>query len=205
VGLFASKAEKRTKAISDFWSWFVANRGRFEDTSHVDMRAIKDLGTRLNKIEEGLTFQIGAPESGSVIEISADGIRDRFPSVRQVVAAAPSIPGWRVVAFRQPAENVADLQLEFHGQSISPNDITFVARSSGSRASVVLYVPTSEKEVSRDLIGAAFILLDATLGEYAVETKVQIDGFLPKSEQPDEARALPELVGLLDDVPGDPI
>jgi hypothetical protein len=205
MGLFASKEEKKAKAIADFWTWFVTHRGQFEDTARIDHRSLNDLGNRLNKIEPGLTFEIGVPEAGPILEISADGIRDRFPAVRHVVSAAPTIPGWRVVAFRQPAENIADLQLEFNGRQLSPNDITFVARSSGNRASVVLFLPTNEAEVPRDLIGAAFILIDATLGEYVVETKVQIDGFLPMSKQPAEARPLPELAGHLDDIPGDPL
>jgi hypothetical protein len=205
MGLFASKAEKQDRAIAEFWEWFRSNAPRFADGRAIEHRAIGELAAKLGKIHKGLVFQLDTHSDSPTLEVSADGIRELFPVVRKVVGSAPEVPGWNVVAFRQPARDPSELQLEFNGVKIEPSDIAFVCRSSGNRARVVIFAPTYEPEVPREMIGAVFILLDATLGEYAVETKVQIDGILPKSKQPAEARPLPELAGVLLDVAGDPL
>ncbi len=205
MGLFGNKQDKQEKAIKEFWEWFLENRLRFSNLPSLDHRLVNDLGSRLNRVEKGLTFQIGQDEQGMVLEISADGIRDRFPAVRTVVDAAPPVPGWRIVAFRQPARDATDIVLEFNGNRLSPADMLFTSRSSGNRARIVVYVPTVQHDVPKDLVGAAFIILDAILGEYAVETKVTIEAFKSTAQAPMEAKHLTELPGILLDVPGDPI
>lgn len=205
MGLFGNKEEKQQKAIQEFWEWFLENRLRFSNLQSLDHRLINDLGSRLNKVEKGLVFQIGQGDQGKVLEISADGIRDLFPAVRKVVDAAPNVEGWRILAFRQPARDASDIVLEFNGNRLSPADMLFTSRSSGNRARIVVYVPTVLHDVPKDLVGAAFIILDAILGEYAVETKITIDGFQSTAQAPMEARHLTELPGVLLDVPGDPI
>src|SRR5688500_16325021 len=90
-------------AADRFWSWFTANAARFGDDESAQEPLLDELTAALNRVEPGLTFEIGfghaAPRE---LVISADGRLELFAAVVALVSAAPSVPGWTVAPFRQP-------------------------------------------------------------------------------------------------------
>lgn len=87
----------------EFWKWFESNSNSLKNLKRNHTKIIESLHSELSKVSEGLTFEIGSKEAyGNDFIVSADGIPERFSSVVRLAGAAPSLPGWRIVAFRQP-------------------------------------------------------------------------------------------------------
>src|SRR5689334_11672311 len=92
-----------TAAAAEFWRWFQANAERLAPGAQQPDELMDELGAALERVEEGLTFELEADRQGhNELVISADGRRELFSTVVALVGAAPAIPGWTVVPFRQP-------------------------------------------------------------------------------------------------------
>ena len=157
MGIFDRLLGRRA-GPADFWRWFATNVSRFEGVP--DAGLVNELAAHLPRVHPQLVFQIGKRE----IEISADGIRDMIPVVREVVAAAPAIAGWTVHAFRQPQPGIS---VEIGGRRYSAEDVYFEAR--GTHVDLFLAGYDEAREAVTQI---AFVLLDAAIGELAAMTKI---------------------------------
>jgi hypothetical protein len=176
---------KRTSPEERFWQWFEENSNRLFALETDRERVFRDLTAALYKVKQGLTFEFGPVRDGKrEFIVSADGIRDRFPAVQSLVAAAPAMARWTVIPFRPP-KNI-DMAVEYGGHRISADDIWFKSETDGERIGLTLFVRGLTEETRNPVAGAAFILLDAALGEYAVETRV---GFIEWDGLPDDPQA----------------
>jgi len=154
-----------------FWKWFVENAARLLHFESDRDRVFNDLSRALHRVEAGLTFEFGPVKDGRrEFIVSADGIKDRFPAVRRLVAAAPAMPEWTVIPFRPPKS--LDMTIEFGEHRLGADDVWFTAEPSEGRTALTIYLRGLTDGNLQALGGAAFILLDAALGEYAVETQV---------------------------------
>jgi hypothetical protein len=195
VGLF-----KRESPEDRFWSWFVANSDRIHRFESDQNRVFADLAQAFERYSgkrDALVFAIGKEENGvRDFVVSADGISSRFSAVKRLVAAAPSMPAWTVTAFRQPE---ALGSVNFRGMTLSTDAIWYRVDGRGAKTDLTLFVPGLTAENKHEVMGAAFILLDALLGEYVTETRVGAIEAVPLPPDP-QARGLahlPTLAGLL--------
>jgi hypothetical protein len=102
----------------EFWRWFLANDTRLFDFESDRERVFDELQARLHKVKAGLTFEFGPKENGARdFVISADGIKDVFPSVVLLANAAPSLPRWKIIKFR-PRRGLGPISL--NGLRLSP-------------------------------------------------------------------------------------
>jgi hypothetical protein len=166
-----------------FWRWFTAHSDRLKavDPEHDHEHSlIAELGRELARVHPGLTWERDVKNSELVI--SADGNRPLFPMVQKLVAAAPSIPGWRIVAFRQ--RHNAEFTLQYKNYTVRSADVWFRAEADGMRVGITLFLPHPPEAVKEAIGSAAFLLLDTALGEYDVETKLGFVEWLPLPEQP---------------------
>lgn len=143
-------------AVEGFWRWFGTHAAGFRP----DPATWGELPARLKAIHPGLAFEMGPGE----FIVSGDGIREHFPLVRKVVAEAPPVPGWRIIAFRQPKEAE---EVRFGPVTLRLDDVWFRTSEAGD---LDLYVRGWNG--SHDQLGATFVLLDNALGEEAVATRV---------------------------------
>jgi len=183
-----------------FWDWFVANSDRLFAFEEDQERIFDDLQTALQRVADGLTFEFGPVEDGRrEVFISADGIAGVFPAVRRLVASAPAMPEWQVVAFRQP--HGVECEVQFGDQSIGPDGLWFVARPDGAIVHLDLYVRGLTDEDREAMTAAAFILLDNALGEERMVEAVGALELEPLPEDPVDAglTPLPQLPEVLDD------
>jgi hypothetical protein len=62
-----------------------------------------ELQKRLQEIDQNLTFEFSPINDDSIREltISADGLKESFPSVIRLVSKAPKLSKWKINAFRQ--------------------------------------------------------------------------------------------------------
>ena len=176
---------KRASPEESFWQWFEQNSSRLFAFEADRDRLFDELRKALSKIKPGLTFEFGPVTDGRrEFIISADGIRDRFPAVQNLVAAAPALAQWIVIPFRPPKS--LDMVIEYDGLRLGADDVWFKPEKDADRIGLTLYVRGLTEQNQKSLGGAAFLLLDNALGEFAVETRV---GFIEWQGLPDDPAA----------------
>ena len=179
---------KRASSEERFWQWFEQNSSRLFAFETDRDGVFRDLTAALHKVHEGLTFEFGPVKNGKrEFIVSADGIRDRFPAVQNLVAAAPAMSQWTVIPFRPP-KGIGTV-IQYEGQRVGPEDVWFRAEADGDRIGLTLFVRGLTEETKQAFGGATFILLDSALGEFTVETRV---GYIEWERLPDD----PEAAGL---------
>jgi hypothetical protein len=137
------------------------------------MPVANELSKKLNRICKGLAFLFGPVVNGRrEFIISADGNKKLFPNVKKLVQDAPDIPGWRIIAFRPPVQDISGFKLSLGNMELGANDVWFTARKTGIlfELNVFVRVPPG---ANKDAIGqATFLLLDHAIGEYNMETRI---------------------------------
>jgi hypothetical protein len=162
-----------------FWRWFKTNEAALARGLASAVKGEADgheagaaLAAALTRYHKGLVFEIGIrPEQLLDFVISADGIIERFPAVIALKNAAPESRLFEFTAFRQPHE---DMILEMHGARFSAETARFaLAASQGrpDRFDIDVYIDPQSLD-QEQATQAAFILLDATIGEYDMETLI---------------------------------
>jgi hypothetical protein len=183
-----------------FWRWFKDHRVEVGKVKRADEPIAKQLASELHKVDPRLIFELGIGTEPKELIISADGIREVFPAVKRLVAAAPAIPGWKVVAFR-PRKG-AGLTIEVGGGTkLGADDLYFVVLPTAkppAPVDLMLYVPGLGGPDDEAVKQVSYLLLDATLGEHDVETKVGGIALKPASEKPASAKPLRDLPRLVD-------
>jgi hypothetical protein len=191
----ANAADPRVTA---FWKWFVGKADVLRSDPKLEntMNAISD---ELRKIDSGVFAEIGNDGEHLVLVISADGDKKKFPTVQRIYDARPtSVPGWRVVAFRQRwTDDDPPRELDVEGKKLDPKQAKFVADPSGSdKLDITLYVPVEGDPML--LARAGFIMLDHTLGEYDMEMRIGGVDFAHVSKAPADAKPLSALPAMVD-------
>ncbi|MGE0869989.1 MAG: hypothetical protein AB7P03_15590 [Kofleriaceae bacterium] len=117
-----------------------------------------------------------------------------IPVVRDVVSAAPAIPGWTVHAFRQPQ---SEISVQMHGRSFTANDVYFNLGRDGSNVHLDLFIEGFDDE--KDAVGQlAFVLLDSTIGELATMTSITTLDIHDLARRDDSSKPLAQLPQHLD-------
>ncbi len=182
-----------------FWRWFAKNEPRYFvlDPSRRDEleRLFQDLAGRLAKVHPDLTFEFGPISTPRQLVISAGGIRTAFGAVTTLVAAAPHLEKWKIIAFR-PRHELCAVQIE--GVRVDPDKVHFALLDDGKKAGVYLFIPGYvESQIIYKQIG--YLLLDTALGEFDVETKVGlIKMFAPEAHVHEDRYPLSKLPELFD-------
>jgi hypothetical protein len=174
-----------------FWQWFADHSEHFRTFDpntdpEAAGRILDQVMEQLSNVCEGLTCELSTrPPSGCQdFIVSADGIKERFAPVRRLVAAAPSLPGWQIIAFRPRQE--LDYPVVLDGRTIKPADVWFRALPDGQKVDLGVFLPGLTAENRDSLVRIGYILLDMALGEYDVEMK--IGGIDWKALPPDPAK-----------------
>ena len=155
-----------------FWKWFLKHLNELSDLD-ADNPIVGELHQQLMKIHPLLVFEVTPKdEKGqNILVISTDGVRGGIPAVKKLVSSAPEIIGWQIIAFR-PALTES-ITIEMEGVKISSDDILFDYRDRpDERIDVTLYTKDVNENNRDEYMRAAFVLLDAAIGEYAVMTKI---------------------------------
>ncbi len=168
-----------TEAFSDknssFWDWFEKNESRYFsmdfNNQQEQEKLFDELGNRLEKINENFTFEFGKLDENTMdLVISAGGIEQAFPEVIALVNAAPKLERWKTTAFRQKKDEVSSIQLG--GIEINGDNTVVRLYKDGDKIGVVLFLPEYTETPNQVFEQIGFLLLDQTLGEYVVGTKV---------------------------------
>lgn len=167
-------------AQEEFWNWFTQNEAELFDLDPNREASREEtfdkLASELQKIDPDLAFEFGPKEPRREFVISAGGIRRAFPAVASLVDAAPPLARWHITAFRhrRTPSNV----VQFRERRVDPKDVQFSLLDNGSIAGIFLFIP-GFREDDTDLKQAGYLLLDETLGEYDVESRLGLIKMLP--------------------------
>jgi len=165
------KKDSHSKAAK-FWKWFAANNHSYLFLNEVDEqekeRIIDDLLVHLHHYSEHLFFEIGGLPGDDRMElvITAEGVHEYFPKVEELADAAPELPRWKVVKFKQP--NGPGFTLEYHGKKFNPDTILFVPlHSEDNPESIGLRVcyPDYTEEEKNIYLNGTYIIIDSLIGE----------------------------------------
>lgn len=182
LGLFGGRAQATPE--SDFWKWFQQNQQMLFNFEADQERTFDLLAVQMQKVHPSLTFEFGPIQGGKrEFIISADGIREAFPKVEGLFAAAPPLPKWTVIKFR-PRRDPFDL--EYGGISVKANAVTVLIQADGAKAGLTVLIPGCTEAQRKTYMAVAYLLLDQALGEYDVETRV---GFIEVKAPSSAAKA----------------
>lgn len=186
--------------VADLWAWVPAHLDELKAVQTGQEPAADALGGKLDAIDPGLTFELGLGREPFELIISADGHKELFPVVKRVVDAAPAMPGVKVIAFR-PRKDPA-FRLTVEGVTVGGPDVSYVAVADDGRPGLIaltLYVKGLTPENKDAVEGAAFLLLEAVVGEFDLETKIGgIQILAAPKKAPAGAKPLAELPGAVD-------
>ena len=189
----------RATPESNFWRWFDAHAAQVATMQRADEPIADELAAALHEVDPRLTFELGVRTRPHELIISADGLRVLFPTVKKLVAAAPSLPGWRIIAFR-PRQSIGTIELG-SGLRLSSDAVLYDVLPTtrpGQRTDLALYVPGVGGADDAAVKQAVYLLLDAALGEYDVETKIGKIDWHPATARTTTARPLNGLAAVVD-------
>lgn len=163
-----------------FWSWFAQQEDELARLAAKPHEFLAVLAPKLRRTAPGVLceFSVQPGEDGRLeLILSADGIRDQIPAVRALVAAAPALRRWRVTAFR-PRDAVKGT-IEMNGLILDPATLKASIEPHAGLIAVVIFVPGVTGPEAEAFTHLGFLLLDTTLGELDVMTKVGPVDVLP--------------------------
>ncbi|BDS10154.1 hypothetical protein [Aureispira anguillae] len=155
-----------------FWDWFTQFEPQLYHADQNSVELFQALNQELAKISKGLTFEFSAVPEGEIKDfcISADGMKEYFPAVIDLVKVAPKFENWNIRAFRQRIAN-DNIAISMGDIDLSYDDIFFTYTIEDGKICIDLYIRDFVNNDDR-FISAIFILLDALLGEYDVVTQI---------------------------------
>jgi hypothetical protein len=165
--------------VETFWEWYIKNETILLD--YIDFilendgngfENLNSLSTALSQYQDGLVYEFGRLPDGRVdFVISADGIFDLFASVTKLIDAAPHSNLFKFTAFRQRMEQRG---LVIYGKSFDVSDFFYECVYPEDRNQRIdIYVFVENPGVSDDeLKQIGYLMLDATIGEYDMETLI---------------------------------
>ncbi len=161
-----------TAAQTAFWDWFKLNGARLAEVIYGPDEARRDAAMMevreaTEKVEEGIIAEFAQSKEGKPRQfiISADGRPERVDPVKDLVDAAPAMPGWEVVAFRQRMPIGESLEIAIENERVGPGDIWFRVSDHDDGLTLTLHVRglTAANEKLRGL--GASLLAEHAVGE----------------------------------------
>ena len=159
----------------EVWTWFVTAAPQpAELRGNVEHPFLDEVEAKLHQFCDDLWFEVGGkPEGPMEFVISAEGQERLFDKVLELSKAAPVIPGWLIVPFKQP-QGVRFI-LEYKGVVLDPEECWFVALSSvdaPGRFALRVGVPNYQDAKSEIIDLALYLLVDAGLGELVSSQRI---------------------------------
>jgi hypothetical protein len=167
----SSNANRKLPLDQAFWQWFQEHQDRLFNLEDDQDPILDELEKALGQIHSDLTFEFGPIEHGKrEFVISANGIKEAFPAVRLLTAAAPALPQWMIISFRPRRDTIYDVT--YGGITISPDDVLFSIQPDHGKVGITLYMRAYNPAEHDTYMDFAYLFLDQTLGEYDMATKV---------------------------------
>lgn len=186
-------------AIRAFWSLFRERANDLAAADSADAAVYDELLAKLQEIDAGLYLEFCADPENRELIVTAEGKRELFPLARAVVAAAPAVGGWSIVALKPKLGFPETAQWE--GLTIQPEAIVFdPLELDGGDLGLRIFVPGIAKQDLERAHNAVLRAIDHGLGEEAFADGVQATEvrLLPADAKPDDFIPLRHLEKYID-------
>ena len=192
-----------TGTPSQFWSWFAASEVALADAvvGEEPMDPMNAINEKLKLFSSGMVAEVAInrePGAMHTLVISADGRATLFPSVRALVAEAPSLTRFKALAFRP--RRSGDSELNINGKTFAMADFFYreLGRSEG-KLDVEVLVKGLTPATTEGATQAISLMLDGALGEFDAEAKLgEIRIAVLPAELPVNAKPLNEIAKAVD-------
>lgn len=183
---------------AEFWKWVGAHVSELKSVKTGQEPVMNELTEELSKAAPGLTTELGVGTEPFEFIVSADGRIENFDAVKRLVGNAPAIPGVKVIAFR-PRKKIDGFEMRMGDLSIAAANVKYVSSKDPKpgRVTLDLYVDGMTEENRKSVERAGFVLLDSSIGEFDMETKIGGIEFHP-APAPEGAKALADLAAEID-------
>ena len=161
-----------------FWQWFAENNVRlleiYQSVATEKEEVLDEILAELHKYCNEIYFEISDTNNETLdLVITAEGDPEYFQAVEELVEVAPEFPGWRVVAFRQPAED--EFVTVFEGREFDPEQIVFLpVYHDDFPEDIGLHVCYNDlkKANYEKLLSGTMVVVDSILGEKAAAEEI---------------------------------
>lgn len=157
-----------------FWKWTADHLKQIKAVKKPDDAINLQLSNELDKVAEGLSYELGVGKKPFELIISADGDKRLFPLVKRLVATAPALPDTKVIAFR-PRKDVAGLGIGLDDNEVNADDLYWKGTPDEDRPgfqSLQIFVKDVSEADLPNVRTPALLLVDAAVGEFDMETRI---------------------------------
>lgn len=176
----------------EFWKWFESNQHPYLFINNDNMlereEIVNRFGEKLHEFHEGLFFLIGGnPDGPQELIITAEGIKENFPKVEELVNAAPEIPGWKIIAFKPALDSSFGIRIG--EMEYSPENLWFIPLKHPDHPEYLglhIGIPAFDEQLKDDYLQIVFLILDNLLGEKKSAEEIQYIETVPLPALPSE-------------------
>lgn len=161
-------------AIRDFWSWLQAHGAELTALVKPEEPFWDVVLRELRGVDERLGFELSEPDGDTrEFVLTAQGEKDLFPLVDELVAKAPRMDGWTFVALKPPMG--FDFATVYEGVRFRPLEMWFLPLENASLPHVVglrIGIPDLQPDAKRRATAAVEMILRTGLGERSAATDI---------------------------------
>lgn len=177
--------------IAELWEWVSEQSA---ELLTADGQTLADeVEQRIRAIDSRLGVEVSAPSDSDdqprELIITAWSEPSAFQSAREIIAAAPQLPGWRFIALKPPRGFAFAINID--GLHVDASELAFDPLSAEENPKLLgirLYVPSATDDNDERLNRALPLILETGIGE---EAAAQIDHTDFVAGPPQDDKALP--------------
>jgi hypothetical protein len=160
-----------------FWNWLSDHRLELDNLESPNQPFWDAILEHLHKVNDGLWIELSSgPAMPREFIITAQGDARLFPLADALVAAAPDLPGWKVISLKQPHPDDPLKQTTYEGHVLQPSKMWFLplfSKSGPALMALRVAVPAYREEDRVPITNAILVMLDSILGERNAALEVQ--------------------------------
>lgn len=188
---------------AQFWNWFKQNNKAYIFLNAVDEnvkeKLLDDFMQHLHAYSDKIYFEIGGhPDEDQEVIITAEGNKEYFKIVQDLVDEAPQIEGWKFIAFKPSMEG--HFKSKWDDLELNTEDIWFAPLANEKVSDLGIRIYLKNYDLIKDnkiLMTLIYKMLDTILGEKSfaldidyIDAELQPDnpeddGLYPILELPD--------------------
>lgn len=181
----------------EFWQWFTHNHQAYTFLTSIDesvkQELLDNLLSRLHKYCDKLYFEIGGfPDEDQELIITAEGNKDYFSKVEELIGDAPGIKGWSFIAFKQPTND--HFKSKWGDIELDTQDMWFIPLESErpSEIGIRVYVPNYDQIRDNESTEPLLLkMIDTIAGEKSFSLEITYIEFESQIGDPEEEGQIP--------------
>lgn len=177
--------------LQQFWNWFKDNNKAYLFLDSVDEdvkeKLIDNFEAELHKYCDKIFFEIGGlPNEDQEIIITAEGNKDYFDKVEQLINAAPKIDHWNFIAFKPSIPG--QFKSKWDDLELDTKDMWFLPLNNNKSSDLGIRIYLKNHDLIKDnetLTPLLHKMLDTIVGEKTFALDI---AYVDTEQQPDDPK-----------------